>query len=83
VQDGQYVLYARLLDANHQVGILGISTRLVQPSHQDNGNTAIVQAEVTLEGGRVLRSSALMLSKSGTALGLFPNVRRIVLTLLI
>ncbi|MGI8826689.1 MAG: hypothetical protein ACR2JC_13760 [Chloroflexota bacterium] len=45
-QGKQFVLYEGLLDEAHQQGLQRISTTLIQTPHQDNGNVAIVAAEV-------------------------------------
>ncbi len=50
-QGKDFVLYEGLLDEAHQQGLKRISTTLVQIPHQDNGNVAVVQAEVETEKG--------------------------------
>lgn len=45
-QGKDFVLYEGLLDEAHQQGLKRISTTLIQIPHEDNGNTAVVQAEV-------------------------------------
>jgi hypothetical protein len=45
-QGKDFVLYEGLLDEAHQQGLKRISTTLVQIPHEDNGNIAVVQAEV-------------------------------------
>jgi hypothetical protein len=60
-RDGKtYVLYGGLLDLLHEqsAGRFSISTALVQIPHPDNGNTAIVTAEVRIvdEHGQTVRA---------------------------
>lgn len=50
-QGKDFVLYEGLLDEAHQQGLKRISTTLIQIPHQDNGNMAVVQAEVEIEKG--------------------------------
>ena len=50
-QGKEFVLYAGLLDEAHQQGLKRISTTLIQIPHPDNGNIAVVQAEVETERG--------------------------------
>lgn len=50
LQGKEYVTYPGLLDAAHSAGLLGIETELVQAPRDDNGNTAIATAKVSLEG---------------------------------
>src|SRR5947209_1122851 len=50
-QGKQFVLYEGLLDEAHQQGLCRISTTLIQIPHQDNGNVAIVAAEVETAKG--------------------------------
>ena len=45
-QGKQFVLYEGLLDEAHQQGLQRVSTTLIQVPHDDNGNVAIVAAEV-------------------------------------
>jgi len=45
-QGKDFVLYEGLLDEAHQQGLCRISTTLIQLPHDDNGNTAVVAAEV-------------------------------------
>jgi hypothetical protein len=45
-QGKDFVLYEGLLDEAHQQGLKRISTTLIQVPHDDNGNMAVVQAEV-------------------------------------
>ena len=45
-QGKDFVLYEGLLDEAHQQGLKRISTTLIQIPHEDNGNMAVVQAEV-------------------------------------
>jgi hypothetical protein len=45
-QGNDFVKYEGLLDEAHQQGLCRISTTLIQVPHQDNGNVAIVAAEV-------------------------------------
>src|SRR5450759_4083060 len=50
-QGKQFVLYEGLLDEAHQQGLCRISTTLIQVPHPDNGNVAIVAAEVETSKG--------------------------------
>ncbi len=50
-QGKDFVLYEGLLDEAHQQGLKRISTTLIQIPHEDNGNTAVVQAEVETDKG--------------------------------
>jgi hypothetical protein len=50
-QGKQFVLYEGLLDEAHQQGLCRISTTLIQVPHQDNGNVAIVAAEIETSKG--------------------------------
>src|SRR5947209_18295664 len=50
-QGKDFVLYEGLLDEAHQQGLKRISTTLVQIPHDDNGNMAVVQAEVETTKG--------------------------------
>lgn len=50
-QGKDFVLYEGLLDEAHQQGLRRISTTLIQIPHDDNGNMAVVQAEVETEKG--------------------------------
>jgi hypothetical protein len=50
-QGKQFVLYEGLLDEAHQQGLCRISTTLIQVPHPDNGNIAIVAAEVETSKG--------------------------------
>jgi hypothetical protein len=45
-QGKDFVLYEGLLDEAHQQGLKRISTTLIQIPHEDNGNIAVVGAEV-------------------------------------
>lgn len=50
-QGKEFVLYEGLLDEAHQQGLRRISTTLIQVPHDDNGNMAVVAAEVETEKG--------------------------------
>jgi hypothetical protein len=50
-QGTDFVKYEGLLDEAHQQGLNRISTTLIQVPHQDNGNVAIVAAEVETSKG--------------------------------
>lgn len=50
-QGKQFVLYEGLLDEAHQQGLCRISTTLIQVPHPENGNVAIVAAEVETSKG--------------------------------
>lgn len=50
-QGKDFVLYAGLLDQAHREGLKRISTRVVQAPTDDNGQLAIVHAEVETEKG--------------------------------
>lgn len=50
-QGKDFVLYEGLLDEAHQQGLKRISTTLIQIPHQDNGQMAVVQAEVETDRG--------------------------------
>lgn len=50
-QGKDFVLYEGLLDEAHQQGLHRISTTLIQIPHEDNGNVAIVAAEVETAKG--------------------------------
>jgi hypothetical protein len=50
-QGKQFCLYAGLLDEAHTQGLTRISTTLVQVPNGENGNLAIVSAEVQTERG--------------------------------
>lgn len=50
-QGKDFVLYEGLLDAAHQQGLKRISTVLIQIPHEDNGNVAVVSAEVETATG--------------------------------
>lgn len=50
-QGKDFVLYEGLLDEAHQQGLKRISTTLIQIPHDDNGNIAVVQAEVETDKG--------------------------------
>lgn len=50
-QGKDFVLYEGLLDEAHQQGLKRISTTLIQIPHEDNGNIAVVQAEVETDKG--------------------------------
>src|SRR5579884_2732358 len=50
-QGKSFVLYAGLLDLAHSQGLRAIRTRLVQVPSEDNGQTAVVQAEVETDKG--------------------------------
>jgi hypothetical protein len=45
-QGKDFVLYEGLLDEAHQQGLCRISTTLIQLPHDDNGNMAVVAAEI-------------------------------------
>jgi hypothetical protein len=49
--DREFVLYAGLLDQAHREGLRRISTKLLQTPNADNGQVAIVWAEVETERG--------------------------------
>ena len=46
-----FVLYAGLLDEAHRRGLRGIRTQLLQAPNEENGQTAVVHAQVELESG--------------------------------
>ena len=50
-QGNDFVKYEGLLDEAHQQGLCRIATTLIQVPHQDNGNVAIVAAEVETAKG--------------------------------
>jgi hypothetical protein len=50
-QGKSFVLYAGLLDLAHSQGLRAIRTRLVQVPAEDNGQTAVVHAEVETDKG--------------------------------
>jgi hypothetical protein len=50
-QGKDFVLYEGLLDEAHQQGLCRIATTLIQIPHEDNGNMAVVQAEVETAKG--------------------------------
>lgn len=50
-QGTDFVKYEGLLDEAHQQGLSRITTTLIQVPHQDNGNVAIVAAEVETAKG--------------------------------
>lgn len=50
-QGKDFVLYEGLLDEAHQQGLKRISTTLIQIPHDDNGNMAVVHAEVETDKG--------------------------------
>ncbi|MGH2444111.1 MAG: hypothetical protein ACRDFX_13225 [Chloroflexota bacterium] len=50
-QGTDFVKYEGLLDEAHQQGLCRISTTLIQIPHQDNGNLAIVAAEIETAKG--------------------------------
>ena len=50
-QGRSFVLYAGLLDLAHSQGLRAIRTRLLQIPGEENGQTAIVQAEVDTDRG--------------------------------
>jgi hypothetical protein len=50
-QGKDFVLYEGLLDEAHQQGLKRITTTLIQIPHDDNGNMAVVQAEVETGNG--------------------------------
>lgn len=50
-QGKDFVLYEGLLDEAHQQGLKRITTTLIQIPHEDNGNLAVVQAEVETDRG--------------------------------
>lgn len=65
-RDGKpYVLYAGLLDEAHQQGLEKISTMVLQFPSTENGNTAVVRAEVEM----VDRSVSPSIQRSFTGLG--------------
>jgi hypothetical protein len=51
VQGSDFVKYEGLLDEAHQQGLCRIATTLIQVPHPDNGNVAIVAAEVETSKG--------------------------------
>jgi hypothetical protein len=51
VQGTEFVKYEGLLDEAHQQGLCRISTTLIQVPHGENGNVAIVAAEVETSKG--------------------------------
>jgi hypothetical protein len=50
-QGKEFVLYEGLLDEAHRQGLRRITTTVIQIPHDDNGNMAIVQAEVETDRG--------------------------------
>jgi hypothetical protein len=50
-QGKRFVLFAGLLDEAHQQGLGSIETELQREPSEENGNTAIVKARVTMEDG--------------------------------
>jgi hypothetical protein len=50
-QGKDFVLYEGLLDEAHQQGLSRISTTLIQLPHEENGNMAVVAAEVETSKG--------------------------------
>jgi len=50
-QGKEFALYAGLLDEAHRQGLKRISTTLIQVPSEENGNTAIVAAEVETDKG--------------------------------
>jgi hypothetical protein len=50
-QGRTFVLYAGLLDLAHSQGLRAIRTRLIQVPNEENGQTAIVHAEVETDRG--------------------------------
>ncbi len=50
-QGTDFVKYEGLLDEAHQQGLCRVSTTLIQVPHPDNGNVAIVAAEVETAKG--------------------------------
>jgi hypothetical protein len=53
LQGQEFVTYEGLLNEAHQRGLKEIRTQLIQRPGPENGHTAIVAAEVTLDGDRV------------------------------
>lgn len=53
LQGQEFVTYEGLLNEAHAKGLKSIRTRLVQLPDSSNGQTAVVTAEVELEGGKV------------------------------
>lgn len=51
LQGRDYPLWAGVLAEAHELGLIGIATRLVQIPSEENGQTAIVKAIVTMRGG--------------------------------
>lgn len=51
VQGTEFVKYEGLLDEAHQQGLCRVATTLIQVPHPDNGNVAIVAAEVETAKG--------------------------------
>lgn len=51
-QGRSFVLYAGLLDLAHSQGLRAIRTNLIQVPNEENGQTAIVHAEVETDRGR-------------------------------
>ncbi len=68
-QGKQFVLYAGLLDLAHEKGLLGIKTQLIQTPSEDNGQTAICYAEVTLVDRAALGSEEDDIQKVFTGIG--------------
>jgi hypothetical protein len=56
-QGKTFVLYSGLLDAAHTAGLIAIRTNLIQVPNPENGNTAIVSAEVSMFNGRASDSA--------------------------
>lgn len=53
LQGQEFITYEGLLNEAHARGLKAVRTRLVQLPDTNNGNTAVVTAEVELEGGKV------------------------------
>lgn len=53
LQGQEFITYEGLLSEAHAKGLKSIRTRLVQLPDTSNGHTAVVTAEVELEGGKV------------------------------
>ncbi len=53
LQGQEFITYEGLLSEAHAKGLKSIRTRLVQLPDSSNGQTAVVTAEVELEGGKV------------------------------
>lgn len=53
LQGKEFVTYEGLLNEAHSQGLKSVRTRLIQVPDASNGNTAIVSAEIEMEGGKV------------------------------